>query len=334
MLTITDEERMQDIIAQTAEFRFRICWQGAHALLRGRGIDPLRVLRLSCDQGDDVNTDLVLPDGVLVNVDFKENPKTREFVSISEWRMANWSDRDVELARQIVGSGDTTEFDQKVQRYFDQNWRDQDAPLTCIGLRIARGPLLDLHRRSSATIGMKDGWEVAVRYPHQPDRTGNVLVDLSHVPTFEINGPNTGSALTSICGVDVPLRKIHSGDGRHVYRLTPGRAIVFGNSPSNVGAIDVTGGWTSLALIGPDAERILNKVTAVDLRERTWPVQACCQGPIFGVNTLFGRFTDRFELHVCSDSAEFFWDVLMDAGAEFGLRPAGIEWMSEASSQK
>ncbi len=192
---------------------------------------------------------------------------------------------------------------------------------------IARGPLIDLHRRSGATVELLDGWQVAVGFSQQPDRTDNSLVDLSHLPTFEINGPETGAALRSICGVDVPLRKVHSADGRHVYRLTPSRVIVFGNMPSNTGAIDVTGGWTSLALIAPDAERILNKVTAVDLRERTLPVQACCQGPIFGVNTLFGRFADRFELHVCSDSAEFFWDVLMDAGAEFGLRLAGIEIM-------
>ncbi len=188
---------------------------------------------------------------------------------------------------------------------------------------VARGPLFDLHRRSGATVGLIDGWQVAVRYSQQADRTGNALVDLSHVPTFEINGPDTGAVLSSTCGADVPLRKIHSADSRHVYRLTPCRAIVFGNVPSHMNAIDVTGGWSSLALIGPDAERILNKVTAVDLRERTLPVQACCQGPIFGVNTLFGRFADRFELHVCSDSAEFLWDVLMDAGAEFGLRPCG-----------
>ncbi|MFM9963485.1 MAG: hypothetical protein ACKV2Q_19935 [Planctomycetaceae bacterium] len=192
---------------------------------------------------------------------------------------------------------------------------------------VARGPLTERHRQSGAKFEMFDGWQVAVRYPQQSDRTGNALVDLSHVPTFEINGPETGASLTSICGVDVPLRKIHSADGRHVYRLTPNRAIVFGNVPPSTDAIDVTGGWASLALIGPDAERILNKVTAVDLRERTLPAQGCCQGPIFGVNTLFGRFADRFELHVCSDSAEFFWDVLMDAGAEFGLRPAGIEWL-------
>lgn len=198
---------------------------------------------------------------------------------------------------------------------------------------IARGPLLERHRQLGAIVEALDGWQVAMRYPQQPDRTGNALVDLSHVPTFEINGPDTGAALASLCGHDVPLRQIHSGNGRHVYRLTPSRAIVFGNVLPNIEMLDVTGGWASLALIGPNAERILNKVTAVDLRERTLPLQACCQGPIFGVNTLFGRFADRFELHVCSDSAEFFWDVLIDAGAEFGLRPAGLETYA-ADSEK
>ena len=199
-----------------------------------------------------------------------------------------------------------------------------------VGLTIARGPLIDLHRRSGATVELMDGWQVAVRYPQQTDCAGNVLVDLSHWPAFEINGPETGATLMSLCGADVPLRKIHSEGDQHVYRLTPSRAIVFGGearslATSATGALDVTGGWSSFALIGPDAERILNKVTAVDLRERTLPVQSCCQGPIFGVNTLFGRLAKRFDLHVCSDSAEFFWDVLMDAGSEFGLRPAGIE---------
>jgi len=187
--------------------------------------------------------------------------------------------------------------------------------------------LVDLHRRSGATVALIDGWQVAVRFPHAA--SANRLIDRSHLPTFEINGPATGTPLQSLCGVDVPLRHIHSADGRDIYRLTPTRAIIFGSVPDSTDALDVAGGWASLALIGPDAERILNKVTAVDLRERTLPVHGCCQGPIFGVNTLFGRFTNRFDLHVCTDSAEFFWEVLMDAGVEFGLRPAGLEMTND-----
>lgn len=188
---------------------------------------------------------------------------------------------------------------------------------------IARGPLVALHRRNGANVELRDGWEVAVRYPHEPSATANRVVDRSHRPTFEINGGYTSRLLTSICGSDVPLRRIQQTSDGEIYRLTPGRAILFGTSLTSPDALNVTGGWASLALYGPDAERILNKITAVDLRERTLPVGSCCQGPIFGVNTLFGRFADRFELHICGDSAEFFWEVLFDAGREFDLAPAG-----------
>ncbi len=192
---------------------------------------------------------------------------------------------------------------------------------------VAQTPLIDLHRHNGATVQLRDGWMIATRYPGEPGTGENAVIDLAHRPTWEINGPEVSRNLTDLCGSDVPVRRIHPGSGWQAYRLTPGRAIVFGNLPKPVAdALDVTGGWVTLALIGPDAERILNKVTANDLRERTLPVHGCCQGPIFGVNTLFGRFANRFELHICGDSAEFFWEVLLDAGGEFNLKPAGAEF--------
>jgi len=192
---------------------------------------------------------------------------------------------------------------------------------------VAQSPLIAMHRRNGARVETRDGWLVAAKYADEPSSSGNAIVDLANRPTWELAGPEVSQRLAELCGVDVPLRRIHSGEGWQAYRLTPGRAIVFGKVPNTpAGALDVTGGWVSLALIGRDAERLLNKVTAVDLRDRTIPVGGCCQGPIFGVNTLFGRFADRFELHICGDSAEFLWEVLMDAGEEFGLKPAGADY--------
>lgn len=197
---------------------------------------------------------------------------------------------------------------------------------------LARGPLTDLHRVEGARLEMSDGWQVACWYPHEPVQGQNALVDLSHWPTFELNGPAVAESLQALGVGDVPLRRIERIGSGTVYRLTPSRAILFGGVPQppglfNVtGALDVTGGWATLALCGPDCEGLLNKVTAVDLRRETLPVGSCCQGPIFGVNTLFGRFENRFELHVCSDSVEFFWEVLRDAGREFQLEPAGTGW--------
>jgi sarcosine oxidase gamma subunit len=192
---------------------------------------------------------------------------------------------------------------------------------------IAQSPLTDRHRRQGAAMQLCDGWMIATRYPDEPAAGENAIVDLAHRSTWEINGPEVARNLADMCGGDVPVRRIHPGSGWHAYRLTARRAIVFGKAPNAIaGALDVTGGWVTLALIGPDTERILNKITAVDLRERTLPVHGCCQGPIFGVNTLFGRFANRFELHICGDPAEFLWEVLLDAAAEFGLKPAGTEF--------
>jgi len=192
---------------------------------------------------------------------------------------------------------------------------------------LARGPLLDAHRRNQASLGQQNGWEVALRYPADLSRgDGNSLVDLSHWTAWELGGKGTGPALVAEFGADVRLRRIHVTEHATACRLTPSRVLVFGNlKTAPATAIDVTGGWAGLALLGPEADFILSKVTAVDLREQTLPVLGCCQGPIFGVNTLFCRYADRFELHVCPDSLEFLWDVLLDAGAEFRLQPAGLE---------
>ena len=191
---------------------------------------------------------------------------------------------------------------------------------------IARGPLVEWHRRNGATLETRDGWLIASRYPAAPQRGRTVLVDFAHRLTWELTGPGVGATLKALCGAEPAIRQVHLGGDWQACRLTAGRAILFGDPELPLaGALDVTGGWTSLALVGPDAEAILNKVTAVDVRERTLPVGGCCQGPIFGVNTLLTRFADRFELHICGDSAEFLWEVLLDAGAEFGVAPAGCE---------
>ena len=194
---------------------------------------------------------------------------------------------------------------------------------------IARSSLLDAQIRAGARIELQDGWQVAVRLPREPALGGNALVDLTHRSTFEINGPSTVSAVQTLCGAEVALRRIHRATGWEAYRLTPTRSIVFGRNPEGE-ALDVTGGWGTLALIGPNARDIIQKITAVDVRDVTLPVLSCCQGPVFGVNTLFGRFERHYELHVCSDSVEFLQEVVLDAGAEFNLQPAGLQFFKDA----
>lgn len=192
---------------------------------------------------------------------------------------------------------------------------------------VALSPLSEAHLKAGAKFETVGGWCIAVRYEHEPVAGSNAIIDVSHRPKQEIVGPNVSDQLRSVIGDDVPLRTIRSQAGTDIYRLTSTRAIAFGPLPNLIGALTATGGWASLALVGPDREKILSKLTAVDLRERTLPAGTCCLGPIFGVNTLFGRLAERFELHVAADAAEFFWEVVLDAGAEFGLKPAGTVFL-------
>jgi len=191
---------------------------------------------------------------------------------------------------------------------------------------LATGPLNHRHRSAGARLEVVAGWEVAVHYPGQEGAGPNRILDCSHRSVQEINGSDTGEQLASVCGAEVQVRAIHSAAGLDAYRLTRSRAVLFGSASASQ-AVDVTGGWASLALSGPDARSILNKVSALDLRDTTLPVGGCCQGPVFGVNVLFGHFADRYELHSCPDMLEFLWDVVCDAGREFGLHPVG--WSEE-----
>ncbi len=125
----SDDAIRADIVAQTAEFRFRICWDGTRQLLRDRGIDPMRCLLLSCDQGDDVNGLLMLPEGQLVEFDVRENRADRVHERFTNWTQVDYSDREYDIARLVLGSESIADFDAEVLEYFNREWRDRDAPL-------------------------------------------------------------------------------------------------------------------------------------------------------------------------------------------------------------
>ncbi|MBM4077897.1 MAG: hypothetical protein FJ267_19895, partial [Planctomycetes bacterium] len=131
---------------------------------------------------------------------------------------------------------------------------------------IAVGPLIPLHRKSGASIEVQSGWEVAQSYPSQPSRSSNALIDLTGRFVTEISGPETDQWLKSYCNGDVAIRDVKSVSGCDVYRLTNVRAIVFSQSPIDSG-VNVTGGWASIGLFGPEALSILQKMTAIDLRD-------------------------------------------------------------------
>jgi hypothetical protein len=124
-----DDITVEDVVAQTAEFRYRVCWAGGRRLVEELGLDPFACIQTSCDQGNDVEGTLVLPDGRVVVFDMKEDPTTRQLVRISRWEYVSYGDRHARAAQAVLAGGDTAWFDQRVREYFEVHWKGRDRPL-------------------------------------------------------------------------------------------------------------------------------------------------------------------------------------------------------------
>jgi len=201
---------------------------------------------------------------------------------------------------------------------------------------LARGPLVAWHRRAGGRVETVGGWEICTSHPETANvdlASDNLLLDWSHRSVFELNGPRTGELVRGLVGTDVAVGRMAAGQAGIVCRLTPGRAIVMGDvGPAVLGdsaAIDVTGGWATIVLSGPDAINILSLLSSADLRTRAMPVAACRQGPITGINTLLCHFAGHWELHACPDSVVSLWEALLDEGRAYRLRVVGAERLGE-----
>ena len=99
------------------------------------------------------------------------------------------------------------------------------------------------------------------------------------------------------------------GDGVHVTDLTEARAAV--------------------NLAGPASREVLQKLTSRDLSKAKFPYMRARRTRIAGLSCLVLRigFTGElsYEIHGPSGGGQYLWEALMEAGAEHGIRPFGVE---------
>ncbi|MFQ5614750.1 MAG: hypothetical protein ACE5H9_21730 [Anaerolineae bacterium] len=88
-------------------------------------------------------------------------------------------------------------------------------------------------------------------------------------------------------------------------------------------AIDFTHGKAVLRLVGPAAPEMLGKVCGLDFREAAFPTLQVRQTSAARIKTLIARFdegdTVAYYLHVDRPLGQYFWEVVWDAGQEFGM---------------
>jgi sarcosine oxidase subunit alpha len=97
----------------------------------------------------------------------------------------------------------------------------------------------------------------------------------------------------------------------------------------DVEIVDATGALAAINVAGPRARELLARVTELDVSAEAFRYLDAKRVPVAGVPALLLRigFVGEvgYELHVASPYGEHVWDVLLEAGADLGVRPFGLE---------
>jgi sarcosine oxidase subunit alpha len=94
--------------------------------------------------------------------------------------------------------------------------------------------------------------------------------------------------------------------------------------------INLTDAMGSINVAGPNARKVVQKITAEDLSNEAVPYMAYREilvGDGIPARCLRLGFVGElsYELHVPSSYCQLVWDLLWEAGQEFGIRPFGME---------
>lgn len=235
------------------------------------------------------------------------------------------------------------------------------APTTTIELR--KTALNATHRQMGAKMVNFGGWDMPVEYPagllqeHLAVRTGVGIFDVSHMGDIRVHGPDALAAVQHISMNDASRLAIGQAhysallypqgtfvDDVIVHRLAESDFLLVINAGTrekdfywvrdNVKgfackAEDVGDHYTQLAIQGPRAMDLLARLTDANLPaiKNYWFTHAtvCGLKQVLIARTGYTG-EDGFEIYVPSDptTSEMVWSRVLQAGAEFGIKPCGL----------
>lgn len=224
---------------------------------------------------------------------------------------------------------------------------------------LKRTPLHPIYEKYGARVIDFGGWELPVQFAgiqseHHAVRRQAGLFDVSHMGEVLVTGPDAFRFLQRITTND--LSKLEDGQVQYSFMCYPDGGVVddlivyrfhaeeymlvinAANIDKDIAWIDsqlsgdvrwkdISPETALLALQGPKAEPILQKVTEAPLSGLK-PFHFRKDIRIAGIQALLSRtgYTgeDGFELYVRSSDAITLWEELLKAGGDDGLVPAGL----------
>jgi aminomethyltransferase len=235
--------------------------------------------------------------------------------------------------------------------------------LNAPALELKRTPLNSAHRRLGGRMVEFGGWDMPVQYAagtmteHLRTRTHAGLFDVSHMGEIDVRGPEAISFVNRLTSNDAS--KLVNGQAQYsalttpegtviddllVYRFAEDHLLLVVNAGTtdkdwdwikshhgdeNVELQNVSSDYCQIAVQGPDALSILQKLTAVPLSEVKY--YHFREAPVDGVASIVSRtgYTgeDGFEVYAAAEKGEQIWNKMLDAGnygSDTGVLPCGL----------
>jgi len=217
--------------------------------------------------------------------------------------------------------------------------------------------LYEMHKKYGGKLIEFSGWELPLEYSglkeeHMAVRESAGLFDVSHMGEVVVKGEETTAFIDYLVTNDVKVMEDkqviytfmcnESGgvvDDLLVYRFSDEKILLVvnaGNSEKNLEWIrekagkfkveleDISKGVSQLAIQGPEAERVLQKVVSTELSGIGF-FRFEDEVEVAGVKCLISRtgYTgeDGFEIYTSNEGAPVVWESLLEGG---GVVPAGL----------
>jgi glycine cleavage system aminomethyltransferase T/glycine/D-amino acid oxidase-like deaminating enzyme len=212
----------------------------------------------------------------------------------------------------------------------------------------------------------RGSWFANWKAEHDAARNDVILMDMSFMSKFLVQGRDAGKILNNISGnnVDGPLEKVTytqwmNLDGKleadlTVTKLTEEKFMVIASDTahrhvetilkrsipleSHAFVTDVTSAFAQINVQGPKSRALLQSITNADLSNEHFPFRTAREISIGFARALCIRITYLgelgYELFVPTEQATHVYDRLIEAGPAFNLRHAGLKALASLRMEK
>lgn len=225
---------------------------------------------------------------------------------------------------------------------------------------LKKTALFDIYQESGAKVIDFGGWALPVQFTsimeeHHAVRKEAGLFDVSHMGEVTVEGKDAQAFINYLVTNDVAKLKVNEAqytamcypsggtvDDLLVYRLDIEKYLLVINASNiekdyewikqhvtgDVRVENVSDGMAQLAIQGPKAESILQKLTDIDLSKIEF-FKFAQEVNIDGVEGVLVSRTgytgeDGFELYVAAEKAKELWNKVLESGERNGLKQCGL----------